>query len=123
MEITFTLIKKTTVVIALCLLYQGGMITASYAQTSYITPAELKAKTKKSKKESASFEAEHKESHLNVADISYKVGWPGRKAIPVEEESTEYNSDKEINALYYSPKQKEKKKLFKKRSKAEKAKA
>jgi hypothetical protein len=114
MELNFTSVNKLILVVALCLGYQGGVVTTAYGQISYTTAADLKAETKKNKKEAASFEADHKESHLNVADFTYKKGKPGRKVLAVDEEPTDYDYDKDINALYYSPKELKKKKLLKK---------
>ena len=115
MEINFTLTKKITFAITVGLLYLGTVVTPARAQTSYATPAKIKSETRKSKKAAAAYEAEHKETHLNVANFNYKVGQAGRKPVIVEEEATDYDSDKERNALFETRKElNKKKKLLKK---------
>ena len=117
MEITSTPAKKITLVLIVGLIYLGGMVTPAVAQTSYATPAKIKSETRKSKRAAAAYEAEHKETHLNVANFNYKVGEAGRKPVIVDEESTEYNSDKERNALFETRKELNKKKTLLKKQK------
>jgi uncharacterized protein (UPF0333 family) len=116
MGLTFTRVKKITFSVLGGLLFLGGVVPA-WAQTSYSTPASIKAQTRKSKKAAAAYEADHKETHLNVANFTYKKGKTGRKPVVVEEESTEYNYDKEKNALFETRKESNKKKKLLKEQK------
>ena len=110
----FTLVKNITFALAVGLLYMVCSVKPVWAQTSYSTPASIKAETRKSKRAAAAYEAEHKETHLDVAHFNYKIGRSGRKPVPVEEEATDYNNDKEKNALFESRKEwNRKKKLLK----------
>jgi hypothetical protein len=82
-----------------------------------MTTAQIKAQTRKSKKLAAYYEADNQESHLNPANFTYKRGQSGRKAVAVEEQPTDFLYDKEINALYETPKNpyKKKQRLLKKK--------
>jgi hypothetical protein len=102
-------LKKVKSITLFCIIGLWYLATPALAQISHSTPGSLKAETRKNKKAAATYEADHKESHLNVADISYKRGASGRKVVAVEEEPIDYNYDKEINALYESPRKEEKK--------------
>ncbi len=121
MERNFTLNKKIIFALAFGLLYLVFSARPAWAQTSYTTPASIKAETRKSKKAAAAYEAEHKETHLDVGHFNYKIGQSGRKPVPVEEEATDYNYDKEKNALFESRKAwSKKKKLLKEQKQQEK---
>ncbi|KAA5545707.1 hypothetical protein [Adhaeribacter rhizoryzae] len=85
-------------------------IVPTFAQTTYTTPAKIKADTRKSKREAVAYKADHKETHLDVAPYNYKIGKAGRKPRMVDEEPTDYSNDKEKNALFESPKKINKKK-------------
>ncbi|MGV3586047.1 MAG: hypothetical protein ACO1OF_03505 [Adhaeribacter sp.] len=109
METKFIRIKNIIFAIAGMLLLVVSVVP-TFAQTTYTTPAKIKADTRKSKKEAVAYEAEHKETHLDVAPYNYKIGRAGRKPKMVDEEPTDYNNDKEKNALFESPKKINKKK-------------
>lgn len=114
MGVIFKPVKSITFFFAIGLWYLGAMATPANAQIEHKTPGSLKTETRKNKKEAAAYEADHKESHLNVANFTYKRGASGRRAVAVAEEPTDYSYDKEINALYESPRDiKKKKKLLK----------
>jgi hypothetical protein len=109
MEIKFSFSKNIIFAVA------GGLfllvsVVPTFAQTTYTTPAKIKADTRKSKKEAVAYKAEHKETHLDVAHYNYKIGRAGRKPKMVDEEPTNYSNDKEKNALFESPKKINKKK-------------
>ncbi len=110
MGVIFKTFKSTTLLAFMGLWYFGAAPTSAFAQISYSTPGNLKAEARKNKREAATYEAEHKESHLNVANFTYKRGATGRRAVAVEEEPVDYIYDKEINALYESPKKKKEEK-------------
>ncbi|GEO06205.1 hypothetical protein AAE02nite_38690 [Adhaeribacter aerolatus] len=121
MERNFTLGKNITFALAVGLLIMVCSVRPAWAQTSYSTPASIKAETRKSKKAAAAYKAEHKETHLDVDQFNYKVGQSGRKPVPVEEEATDYSNDKEKNALFESRKTlNKKKKLLKEQKQQEK---
>lgn len=120
MEKNSTPFKNIIFAITGGLLYLVGVVTPASAQTTYLSPAKIKAETRKSKREAAAFEAEHKETHLNVAHLNYKIGKTGRKPMVVEEEPTNYVYDKEKNALFESRKEWNKKKKLLKEQKQKK---
>jgi hypothetical protein len=70
------------------------------AQIMSLSRAEIKAQTRKSQKEAARYEADHKETHLETENFPHKKGRAGRKQVRVEEEPAEFVHDKEINAIY-----------------------
>ena len=83
----------------------GGAFQTGFAQITHLSPAEIKAQTRKSKKEAARYEAEYAESHLAVQNYNLKKGESGRKQVEVLEEPVEYVFDKEINAIYEEPRE------------------
>jgi hypothetical protein len=76
-----------------------------FAQIMRLSPAEIKAQTRKSKKEAARYEADHAESHLEVQNFNLKKGESGRRQVQVLEEPVGYVYDKEINTIYEEPRQ------------------
>jgi hypothetical protein len=92
------------------------------AQIMSLSPAEIKAQTRKNQKEAARYEAEHKETHLETHHFNHKKGQAGRRQVPVLEEPAEYVYDKEINAIYEEPREAAAKPRSRK-SKKEKSKA
>jgi hypothetical protein len=76
---------------------------SGFGQITDLSPAELKAQTRKSQKEAARFQAEHKETHLAIHDFNFRKGETGRKQVRVPEEPAEYVFDNEINAIYEEP--------------------
>ena len=123
MSTIFKPVNSFALLAAIGLWCLGVAATPAYAQISYTTPGNLKAEARKNKKEAATYEAEHKESHLNVADFTYKRGQSGRKAVAVEEIPTEFDHDRDINVLWELPKKevKKKKKLLKRKSREDKS--
>lgn len=78
---------------------------SGFGQITDMSPAELKAQTRKSQKEAARFEAEHKETHLAIHNFNFRKGESGRKQVRVLEEPADYVYDKEINAIYQEPRE------------------
>jgi hypothetical protein len=70
------------------------------AQIVSLSPAQIKAQTRKSQKEAARYQADHKETHLENQGFNLRKGEVGRKPVRVPEEPAEYVYDKEINAIY-----------------------
>jgi hypothetical protein len=93
-------LKKCLLGIVFSCAFQTG-----FAQIMHLSPAEIKAQTRKSQKEAAQYEAEHAESHLAVQNFNLKKGESGRKQVQVLEEPVEYVFDKEINAIYEEPRE------------------
>ena len=110
MKMNFASVKIITFAIVGGLLYVLSVITPACAQTTYSSPGRIKAETRKSEREAASFEAEHKDTHLDLAQYNHKIGKVGRKPKVVEEEPTDYVYDKEKNTLFESRKEVNKKK-------------
>ncbi|MDB5261763.1 MAG: hypothetical protein JWQ14_1044 [Adhaeribacter sp.] len=117
MVIKCTLVNKITLAVIGSLLCLGSVLTPASAQTSYSTRSTLKGETRKNKKEAAAYEADHKETHLEVANFNYKKGKAGRQPTEVEEGSTDFNNDKERNALFETRKEANKKKKLLKEQK------
>ncbi|PSR54395.1 hypothetical protein AHMF7605_13190 [Adhaeribacter arboris] len=71
------------------------------AQIAFTNDAQLKAETRKSRREAARIEADYKESHLNTSNFTYKKGKAGRKQVDIEEgwESYQFNATNDFNYL------------------------
>lgn len=95
--------------ISFLLLVMSFGFQTGYAQILSLSPAEIKAQTRKSKKEAARYQAENNLSHLEIQNFTMKKGEVGRKQVPVEEEPAQYASDGEINAIYEEPREADKK--------------
>jgi hypothetical protein len=76
---------------------------SGFGQIMDLSPAELKAQTRKSQKEAARYEAEHKETHLAIHNFNFRKGETGRKQLQVLEEPADNAFDKEINTIYPEP--------------------
>lgn len=99
MDTNVTQVKNVIFAIS-CGLLLLVVVMPAWAQTAYLSPAKIKAETRKSKKEAAVYEAEYKDTHLNIDHYSYKIGKAGRKHVIVDEGPADYQSDKEKNALF-----------------------
>jgi Na+-translocating ferredoxin:NAD+ oxidoreductase RnfG subunit len=91
--------------ITLLLVLFSLALQPAFAQIISLSRSEIKAQTRKSQKEAALYQADHKETHLEVQNFNHKKGESGRKQVRVLEEPAEYVSDKEINAIYEEPRQ------------------
>ena len=111
-------IKKVGVVVGAGLVTIIFSVLPAYAQILYMSAADLKAETKKSKRQARQYPAEYKETHLNTANYNFKKGQAGRKVVSVEEFPADYTYDQDINAIYQAPqKAREKKKRFRRNNK------
>jgi hypothetical protein len=60
------------------------------AQIAYLGNSQLKAETKRNKREAARIEADYKATHLNTDYFTYKKGKASRKRVEVEEGWEDY---------------------------------
>ena len=60
------------------------------AQIAYLGNSQLKAETKRNKREAARIESDYKETHLNTNYFTYKKGKASRKRVEVEEGWEDY---------------------------------
>jgi hypothetical protein len=80
-----------------------------FAQILHLSPAEVKVQTRKNQKEAAHYQADYKESHLEVQSFDPRKGKSGRQQAAVQEEPAEYLSDRDKNAIYEVPRERAKK--------------
>ncbi|QMU30201.1 hypothetical protein [Adhaeribacter radiodurans] len=73
------------------------------AQIAITNDAQLKAETRKSRREAARIKADYKESHLNTSNFTYKKGKSGRKQVDVQEGWESYQFTNNGNVLYTEP--------------------
>jgi hypothetical protein len=95
--------------ISFLVLLFGFTIPSGFAQILHLSPAEVKAQTRKNQKEAALYQADHKESHLEVQNFDPRKGRSGRQQAPVPQEPAEYVSDIDKNAIYEVPREPAKK--------------
>lgn len=115
----FTPAQKLSIIATIIFITSTYAVLPASAQISYLSSADVKAETRKSKREAARYEADYKESHLNLADHSFKKGQSGRKSVMVQEIPADYNHDQEINIIYQEPKKtRAQKKLLRKTKKS-----
>jgi len=98
--VKFTIIgKKLAPKVFIYLLLTVLSYAPALAQITHRSQAAIKAETRKSKRDAARFEADYKESHLNMAHYTSKKGEAGRKRVRVAETPVDYISDNEINEI------------------------
>lgn len=73
------------------------------AQIAFTNKAQLKAETRRSRREAARVEADYKESHLNTGNFTYKKGKSGRKQVEVQEGWESYQFNESGNVDYPEP--------------------
>ncbi|MDQ3290390.1 MAG: hypothetical protein M3Q05_03770 [Bacteroidota bacterium] len=74
------------------------------AQIAFTNDAQLKAETRRSRREAARTEAEYKETHLNTSNFTYKKGKSGRKRVDIQEGWETYKFNGPENFIYTEPK-------------------
>lgn len=116
----FTLTKKMGLAAGGLFLFLAGTVVPASAQISYMSVADIKAETRKSKREAVRYEADYKESHLDLSAYNFKRGLAGRKTVIIADEPVDYDFDKEINALYPEPQVSNGKKKFLRKTKKSK---
>lgn len=100
MRVNFTSVdKKLSLPVIICFLLLSFTAVTVFGQTTYRSPAAIKAETRKSKREAARTEADYKESHLNTAHFTFKKGKAGRKSVRVNNIPADFIFDKEINEI------------------------
>ena len=67
-----------------------GLNLQASAQIAYLGNSQLKAETKRNKREAARIEADYKETHLNTTYFTYKKGKASRKRVEVEQSWEDY---------------------------------
>ncbi len=110
----FTLLNRKVFLALGCLLLVIVAAKPAYSQISHITPGKLKSETKKSKREAASFDVDHKETHLDLTSHNHKPGESGRKNKQIEEDPTGYEYDAEMDVIRNESGDRTKNKLFRK---------
>lgn len=102
MVINFTpsIFIKTIFVFVGFLFATSGQLSA---QTVYTNKANLKAETKRSRKEAARIETEYKETHLNTVDLTYKKGEASHKRAKAQTKWDTYQDEKYDEVLYTAP--------------------
>ncbi len=78
---------KTTFVLIVIVL---SLNLQASAQIAYLGNSQLKAETKRNKREAARIEADYKDTHLNTDYFTYKKGKASRKRVEVEEGWEDY---------------------------------
>ena len=116
----FTSAKKVGMAAMGAFLILACTVVPTYAQIAYMSPAAIKAETRKSKREAIRYESDYKESHLDISAYSFKRGLAGRKSVMVIDEPITYDYDKEINALDQKPPITDSKKKFLRKTKKSK---
>lgn len=76
-----------------------------FGQIVHLSPAELKAQTRKSQKEAARYQAEHMETDLSVHNLNLRKGETSRRQVRELEQPADYVFDNEINAIYQQPRE------------------
>ena len=116
----FTLTRKKSIATAGLILVLACSVVPTYAQIAYMSAADIKAQTRKSKREAVRYEADYKESHLDISAYNFKRGLAGRKTVMVADEPINYDFDKEINVIYPEPQVTNSKKKFLRKTKKSK---
>ncbi len=73
------------------------------AQIAFVGKSQLKAETKRNKREAARIESDYKETHLNTDHFTYKKGKSGRKRVEVEESWEDYKFNNPDHFTYSEP--------------------
>ncbi|MGV3503388.1 MAG: hypothetical protein ACO1O1_06745 [Adhaeribacter sp.] len=89
--------------VSLIFLVCSLLATSAQAQIMHLSPAKLKAQTRKNQKEAARYQAEHMETELEGQQKSLRKGDSARQQVGVQEEPAEYVYDKEKNAISDEP--------------------
>ena len=116
----FTSAKKVGTAAMGAFLILACTVVPTYAQIAYMSPADIKAETRKSKREAVRYESDYKESHLDISAYTFKRGLAGRKTVIIADEPITYDFDKEINALYPESQNADSKKKFLRKTKKSK---
>ncbi|MDQ4139952.1 MAG: hypothetical protein M3142_05455 [Bacteroidota bacterium] len=74
------------------------------AQIAFTNDAQLKAETRRSRREAARIEADYKDSHLNTSNFTYKKGKSARKQVDALEGWETYQFNNTDNFIYTEPK-------------------
>ncbi len=102
MKIIFTQLFVLRMAFAFCL-FEFGIASSVSAQIIFTDNAQLKAETRRNQREAALIEADYKESHLDIANVTYKKGKINRKRVKKQNEWESYQFDDYGNALYKEP--------------------
>ncbi|QNF31727.1 hypothetical protein HUW51_02945 [Adhaeribacter swui] len=94
------LLLKTTFVFIIFML---GLHIQVSAQIAFVGNSQLKAETKRSKREAARIDSDYKETHLNTNYFTYKKGKASRKRVEVEETWEDYKYNNLDQFTYTEP--------------------